>query len=273
MPETRHEVIDGRIVYVPPSDIPHGSRHSKVSALLEAYVRSGYDVVSDVLTRTSPRDDLAPDVSVVPLGKDPRTGGRRLEELAFEVVSTQRLSLASKRAAALTGRGVRHVFAIDVKRKRALEWSRETNAWEMLPAKGALRDRALALPLPFDALVHMAKSDDAVARALLAKKNPVIDGAIRDGRAEGEAKGRTEGRAEGRAEGEAKGRAEGEAKGRADGQAQGKADALLKLLRARGLRVSSGHRARISGCTDARRLDRWIRRAVTARTVGDVLGD
>jgi hypothetical protein len=177
------------------------------------------------------------------------------------------------------GRGVRHVFAIDVKRKRALEWSRETNAWEMLPAKGALRDRALALPLPFDALVHMAKSDDAVARALLAKKNPVLDGAIRDGRAEGEAKGRTEGeakgRAEGRAEGEAKGRAEGraegEAKGRADGQAQGKADALLKLLRARGLRVSSGHRARISGCTDVRRLDRWIRRAVTASTVRDVL--
>jgi hypothetical protein len=147
----------------------------------------------------------------------------------------------------------------------------------MLPAEGALRDRALALPLPFDALVHMAKSDDAVARALLAKKNPVIDGAIRDGRAEGEAKGRTEGEAKGRAEGEAKGRAEGraegEARGRADGQAQGKADALLKLLRARGLRVSSGHRARISGCTDERRLDRWIRRAVTARTVRDVLGD
>jgi Uma2 family endonuclease len=285
MPETRHEVIDGRIVYVPPSDIPHGSRHSKVSALLEAYVRSGYDVVSDVLTRTSQRDDLAPDVSVVPLGKDAKTGGRRLEELAFEVVSTQRLSLAAKRAAALAGRGVRRVFAIDVKRKRALEWSRETHAWKMLPARGVLRDRALVLPLPFDALVHMAKSDDAVARALLAKNNPVIDAAIREGRAEADAKGRAEGEAKGRAEGEAKGRAEGEAKGRAEGEAKGraegeaegatkgKADALLKLLRARALRVSSRDRARISSCEDGRRLDRWIRRAVSARTVRDVLGE
>ena len=228
-------------------------------------VRSGYDVVSDVLTRTSQRDDLAPDVSVVPLGKDAKSGGRRLEELAFEVVSTQRLSLAAKRAAALAGRGVRRVFAIDVKRKRALEWSRETHAWKMLPARGDLRDRALVLPLPLDALVHMAKSDDAVARALLAKKNPVIDAAIREGRVEAAAKGR--------ADGEAKGRAEGEAKGRAEGEAKGKADALLKLLRARALRVSSRDRARISSCVDGRRLDRWIRRAVTARTVRDVLGE
>jgi flagellar biosynthesis/type III secretory pathway protein FliH len=155
----------------------------------------------------------------------------------------------------------------------------------MLPTRGVLRDRVLALPLPFDALVHMAKSDDAVARALLAKKNPVIDAAIREGRAEadaqgraaGEAKGRAEGEAKGRAEGEAKGRAAGEAKGRAEGEAQGavrgKADALLKLLRARALRVSSRDRARISSCVDGRRLDRWIRRAVTARTVRDVLGE
>ena len=36
-------------------------------------------------------DDAAPDVSVYPLERDASTGGRRIEELAFEVVSTERL--------------------------------------------------------------------------------------------------------------------------------------------------------------------------------------
>jgi len=235
MPETRHEVIDGRVVYVPPSDIPHGSRHSKTSALLEAYVREGYDVVADVLTRTSGRDDLAPDVSVIPLGEDPRTGGRRLEELAFEVVSKQRLSRASKRAAALVGRGVRRVLAIDVKRKRALEWSRDTREWRLLPSGGALRDRVLVLPLPFEALVEAVKADDAVARALLAKHNPVIEEAL------------------------------------AHSRARGAANALLAVLAARRLRVPPKARARILACTDSRLIERWIRRAATATSIVDVL--
>jgi hypothetical protein len=34
-----YEVEDGRVQYVSPADEPQGSRHSKLSALLEAFVR------------------------------------------------------------------------------------------------------------------------------------------------------------------------------------------------------------------------------------------
>lgn len=55
MPETRYGVIDGRVVYVSPADPPHASRHSKLSALLEASVAPGFEAASDMLTRTSDR--------------------------------------------------------------------------------------------------------------------------------------------------------------------------------------------------------------------------
>src|SRR5690349_4226453 len=107
MPETRYEAIDGKITYVPPSDEPHGTYHSRMAALLEAHVIASYKVAVDMLTRTSEKNDMAPDASVFPAARDPETGGRKLEELAFEVVSTEALSHAAKKARALTERGVR----------------------------------------------------------------------------------------------------------------------------------------------------------------------
>ncbi|WP_437929415.1 hypothetical protein WMF37_09145 [Sorangium sp. So ce291] len=86
--------------------------------------------------------------------------------------------------------------------------------------------------------------------------------------AQGRKKGRAEGEAKGRAEGEAKGRAEGEVKGRAEGRQE----ALITLLRARGLAPSPDDEARIRGCADAAKLDRWIARAATATTVREALG-
>ncbi|HTN89177.1 MAG TPA: hypothetical protein VL242_36110 [Sorangium sp.] len=70
------------------------------------------------------------------------------------------------------------------------------------------------------------------------------------------------------AQGRKKGRAEGEAKGRAEGRQ----DALITLLRARGLAPSPDDEARIRGCADAAKLDRWIARAATATTVREALG-
>src|SRR5580693_1472800 len=137
MPETRYESIDGEIVYVCPSDEPHGTYHSKLAALLEAHVIGDYNVAVDMLTRTSKKNDMAPDASVFPAARDPRTGGRRLEELAFEVVSTETLGHAAKKARALTARGVRRVLAVDIEHKRVLAWSSGTDGWEMLAADGA----------------------------------------------------------------------------------------------------------------------------------------
>jgi hypothetical protein len=271
MPETRFEAIAGEVVYVSPSDQPHGSRHSKLSALLEAYAAHGYDAASDMLTRTSEREDMAPDGSIYPMAPDPETGGRQLEELAFEVVSTERLAACGVKAASLLARGVRRIFAVDVARQRALEWSARTGTWEILPAQGKIEDRALALPLPVYDLVSAAKADDAVARALLAKRNPVLMQVLAeqraDGQAEGEVKGRLDGEVRGRLEGEAKGRLEGEAKGRLEG----KIESLLSVLAAREIPVSAAEERHVRATRDEATLDRWLGGVAKCLTAAELL--
>src|SRR5688500_10188385 len=128
-PETRYEVMDGELVYVSPALDPHGTRHSKISALVEAHAGAAFDVASDMLTRVSEDSDVAPDVSVFPVGPDPVTGGRQLEHLAFEVVSKQSLGYVCRKASKLAARGVRRVFALYVERRRELVWSAADAAW------------------------------------------------------------------------------------------------------------------------------------------------
>ncbi len=239
MPETRYEIIDGEVVYVSPALEPCASRHSKLSALLEVYAADGYNAASDMLTRTSEMADMAPDGSIYPEARDPETGGRQLEELAFEVVSTETLGHAGTKAAALVARGVRRVFALDVERGRALEWSVRTRSWEILAASAVIEDAALALPLPLRDLVGATKTNDAVARALLAKNNPLITAAIQEGKAEG----------------------------RAEGRAEGKAEAVLMVLRARGLQIAAEEETRILACRDGEQLDRWLGRAARVAEV------
>jgi hypothetical protein len=152
-------------------------------------VAAGYDAAVDMLTRTSVREDMAPDASVFPAARDPQTGGRQLEELAFEIVSTERLGHAAKKARSLSSRGVRRIFAVDVERRRGLEWSTKTDTWEILSRDAVIEDRTLAAPLPLRALVERVKADDAIAAALLAKKNPVIESALEGSAARGEARG------------------------------------------------------------------------------------
>jgi Uma2 family endonuclease len=242
MPGARYEIIDGRVVHVSPADPPHASRHSKLSALLEAYTADGYDAASDMLTRTSHTSDIAPDGSVYPTGPDEATGGRRLEELAFEIVSTQSMSLSRRKAARLADRGVRRIFAIDVERSRVLEWSRTDRRWERLADNAEIVDPVFVLPLAVSDLVHAARSDDAVARALLAKQNPVLERAG----------------------------AEREQRGRALGLLEGKAQAIVAILRSRGIELSPADEARIRGTTHDPTLDTWLDRAVTCREAADL---
>jgi hypothetical protein len=243
---------------VAPSDEPHGTRHSKVSALLEAYATAAYDVASDMLTRTSEDDDFAPDASVFLEERD-EDGGRRTEELAFEVVSTESLGHAGRKAEKLVQRGVRRVFAVDVARRRAFEWSRETAGWRMLEHDQSIDDAAFVTPLPLDALVHAAKADDAMARALLAKKNPVLQAALNKTRSDGLSEGKAEGLAEGKAE------------GLAEGKAEGLAEALLAVLVGRGLTVRPEERERIVAERSVAVLNRWLARAIACGSVADLL--
>ena len=237
-PGSRYEIYDGELAYVPPADPPHGTRHSKLSALVEAHAGAGFEVACDLLTRTSETSDVAPDVSIYPDAADPVTGGRQLEQLAFEVVSTQRLGRASRKAAKLVERGVRRVFAIDVEHERALEWSASRRDWVELDPGGEIVDPVLAAPLPIAAMLSSAAADDAMARALIAKRNPEIEALrIQD---------------------------------RQEGLVHGKAGALLLVLAERGISVSPPDRKRILGEVDVERLDRWIARATRCTDIAEL---
>jgi hypothetical protein len=186
-----------------------------------------------MLTRTSRVDDVAPDVSVYPTARDPRTGGRQLEELAFEIVSTESLAHAGRKAQKLVSRGVRRVFAIDVEGMRALEWSEELGEWSILDRRGVIEDPALAVPVPVEALLDTTRADAAIARALRLRRHPEF-------------------------------LAE-----RAEGRAEGLAVALLEVLSWRGREPTADERRRILEERDLERLGRWF---AAARTCADVAG-
>ena len=57
-----------------------------------------------------------------------------------------------------------------------------------------------------------------------------------------------------------------------EGKQEGEADAILLVLEARGLDVSDAERERITSCTDLKQLKRWIIRAATAEKTGDLFG-
>jgi Uma2 family endonuclease len=273
-PESRYEVWDGRVEYVAPADEPHGRLHCKIGALLEAHVTSDYSVASDMLTRTSRVDDIAPDASVYPIERDPQTGTRRLEELAFEIASTESLVNAARKAEKLAARGVRRIFAVDVERQRVVEWSRDTGAWSILDRDGSIVDPTLAVPLPIAALVTAAAAKDAMAHALFETKNPVLMEHVaierREARREGEAIGLAKGEAVGLAKGEAVGLAKGEAVGLAKGEAVGLAKGVVAFLDARKVALTAEQRARILGERDMARLQGWLLAATTCTDASEL---
>jgi hypothetical protein len=238
---------------VPPSDPPHGERQSKASALIEACVRPEFAVATEVLTRVSRTTDVAPDISVYPRALDPATGRRRVAELAFEIVSTQSLVSAADTARRLSARGVRRVFAIDVERNRAMEWSGGLEAWRRLDIAACIEDPVLAVGLAIEPLVKAAIIDDAIARALIAKDNPVI--------------------AAEKASSWRRGHEEGLADGRREGALETLRSALFQLLATRSIPLDAADRARIAGEPDLQQLQRWFARAIHCACIAEVLAD
>ena len=82
-----------------------------------------------------------------------------------------------------------------------------------------------------------------VARALVARHNPVIEAV----------------------------RAEDRAASRAEGKIEGKIEALVAILTARGIALDSAARERILREHDPQRLDRWIARAAVSAVIAEVL--
>ena len=200
-PETREQLVRGRRVVAMPSNPPHGDRHFKLDYVIGAHVKDGYVGSTDLLTRSAARSDFATHTCVRRDGVDPRTDTRYLEEVAFEVVNEQSLRDVTEQAEDLTARGVRRVMAIFVKKGEVCEWSAKGGGWKKLDPESTFVDRTLALPVPVRALLDAAEADNAVARALLAKNNPVLDElkirSEQKGKEAGERQGKEAGKEEG----------------------------------------------------------------------------
>ncbi len=237
---SRVEVVRGILVMAPPAEEPHAALHFSLAYLLGAHVAPGYSGAVDLLTRSGLDSDFAPDASIYPSERDPSTGGRKLEELAFEVADSQPLDAAGEKARELVRRGVRRVFCIVVKHGRVLEWSHETDGWSPLPASASIEDRCLVAPLPVRALVDAASTDAAIIGALVARRSPALLAL--------------------------------QASARSEGRSEGAAAALLAVLRARGLEPSESDVAAVRAASSAL-LERWLARVVSVASVGELLRD
>ena len=254
-PETHTQVIDGVVVKTMGANPPHAIQHAAVAHVFAGCLAEGYLAAVDMLTRVDKTNDRAADVSIFPAAPEEKTGRRQLEEIAFEVCDSQRNNDAAEKARTFVRRGVRRVFYVRVDEGDVYEWSRATDAWVKFGDEASIEDRCFIVPIPVRALVQRVLADDTVARALLARGNPVVVAAVNAARA----KGHDEGVKLGRDEGVRLGRA------------AGVRESLLRLLAARGLALSDVQRAQVAACEDAAMLERWFDRAVTAAGVGDVL--
>jgi len=242
-PETREEMVRGRRVLALPALPPHADRHIELDYVVRAHVRDGYVGSSDLLTRFGAQSDFATDACIRKDGVDPATGQRYLEEIAFEVVSTQSSANVTARAEEVTSRGVRRMFAIFVTAREVREWMPAERKWSKLGPGDLIDDPCLLRPIAVEALLAAAAADDAVAQALIAKKNSVV---MDYGKLRQDA-------------------------GEAQGLAQGLAKALLTILAARGIDVPEDARRRILHTTDGAEIHRWLTRAASANCLAEVL--
>jgi hypothetical protein len=194
---TREEVLRGERLIAAPALPPHADPHARLDYLITAAAAAGYVTSSDLLTRAGPGSEFATDTSVRREGIDPATDTRYLEELAFEVVSTQSLREITKRAEDLSNRGVRRLIAVFVKKGEVAEWSASTNAWIPLPLDSKLADPVLARPVLIRALFDAGVADNEVIDSLAAKGNPRLAQRESAKHQEGLEVGRREGRREG----------------------------------------------------------------------------
>jgi hypothetical protein len=239
---TRDEVIKGRRVVAHPALPAHGDEHSELDFVVRGLVAPGYQVSTDLLTRVGKQSDFASDCSIRKQGDDPATGSRYLEEMAFEVVSTQSERDVREKAEEMNERGVRRIFALFVKGpRRVCEWSPQNRRWMLLDAGARIEDPCLVTPLAVSALLDAALADNAVVEALKAKRNPEI--------------------------------LKLEAAAEARGTAKGTAEAILKVLEVRGIAVSRAQREEILHCSDLARLSRWVVRASLATSAEEVTAE
>jgi hypothetical protein len=242
-PESGMEMFHGEVREALPAGPLHSRQHVRVAVVVQAYTAPGYGSDLDLLTRQSGDDNFASDTCIRKDGYDPATGARYLEELVFEIKSTQNEKNLRERAQIMARRGVRRVFAISVRGDAAAarleagpvrEWDAVHEMWRVLGKDEVIEDPCLYRPLSVRALLDAVEADRAVARAYFDRHTDVV-----------------------------------EEYGNARAQ-QAVRDSLLMLLEARGIALDAAARERIAGCTDVTALQRWLVRAASAATVPEI---
>ena len=196
-PESHAEILDGRVYRTMGSNQPHGTRHFEATHVFAGALADGYAGAVDMLTRLDADSDAAPDISVFPAAPDPKTGGRQIEEIAFEVLDSERMSHTTDKVEKLAARGVRRLFAVRVAARKVYEWDHDHHDWTELDEAAEITDRCFRVPVPARALVDRVLADDTVARALIARGNRVVVAALDDARRAGITQGITQGLTQG----------------------------------------------------------------------------
>ncbi len=241
----REEMIGGRRIEAMPAGRDHGVQQVRLDRVIDSYVAEGYEAASDLKTRFDEESDFASDTAILKKGVDPQTGTRHLEKVAFEIVSKQRRALVTEKTQRMIRRGVERVFAIFVKKGEVAEWSTAEKQWVTLHPSSSIEDDRLVAPIPVKALLNVPAADNAVASALVAKGNPVIQ--------EIESRSKAEGKAE--------------------GEVRGQAVSILKILEARGIAPGEALREQILETTDPDVLDRWIARVALVSSADALLDE
>jgi hypothetical protein len=261
-PESHTQIMGGDLKLMPGANEGHASEHAEVALLLRGCLAPGYSVAIDMLTRATRKTDVAPDVSIYPSERSPHTGGRKLEELAFEVLDTESVEHVTRKALKLAKRGVRRLFYVRVSDRSVHEWLSDDETWKALAADAVIEDRCLIVPVPVMALANEILANNTVAEALLRSRNTVIEAALaareRDGRLAGERDGRLAGERDGRLAGER------------DGRLAEKRAMIQRLCAGRG-GLNHANMARVVTCEDMTTLDRWIDSLLAGAEIDDAL--
>ena len=196
-PEAHAEIVGGVVYQMMGANPPHATQHLQIARIFGDCLAPGYEAAVDMLTRATKKTDAAPDVSVFPEGPDPVTGARQLEEIAFEVLDTESLDHVTRKTRLLAKRGVRRLFYLHVADRSVHEWQHANGEWLPLDDDAEIRDRCFVVAMPVAALVDRLRADDTIARALVARRNPVIEAIRREERDEGHREGHREGHEQG----------------------------------------------------------------------------
>ncbi len=241
-----YELSDGHPIHCP----PNSDRHA------HAVLAGGRVLASDPAVRGRAAIDVgiafnddknlrAPDLIVADVERAPGWL-RSIPPLAVEYadIGQDEAELAAKISELHTA-GTRHIWVVRLTGPLRVEVHTRGEPMRTVDADGELTaPGVLQNPVPVRALVDRDAADAANLRNLLSKHGYSSIAEIHD-------EARTEGRAE--------------------GQVDGRIDALLAVLSARGLTPTPEQTAQIHRARDLQTLDQWLRRAVTAATVAELL--